>query len=411
MLLSRGACLASLLVGCQACVEAAGDAGLLDAGWDAGHDAGIDAGYDAGRDAGRDAGTAGWTRLPGLPDECAIERAEHPEVLFRPEWAPCAEQPVGCLREVPRHAVRTEVGWHDGARGFVALGSSIVDLDRGTIAAWRAPPQFDDPWVCSVHAIGIGDGYGAMYANFHHFGAEERSLDHVYHAPLDEIGAIMEPVAVIAPGFSSTPQHLAVSRSLVAAEMQPVGATVLFARGRWMASSAEPVVGIPQHVDVVGDYAFWEDWGSTVRIAIGALDRAPVFLRDIAPGRTRSFHTDGVDLAWVEIFDEPPSLELVTAPVVFEPSELAPRRLGPIESIQLTGMGGGWYARVIADPERVVLTELASGRTKTWRAPEGELLSPRAPVYVTATEVLLWARLRDATQYWVRIDPRVLPWD
>jgi hypothetical protein len=88
-----------------------------DAGSDAGSEAGIHAGQDAGlEDAGvsertpeagptvdggarSDAGAdpVGWTPLPGLPEGCVVERAEHPELLFNPEWVPCGD---GCQRLV-----------------------------------------------------------------------------------------------------------------------------------------------------------------------------------------------------------------------------------------------------------------------------------------------------------------------
>ncbi len=391
------------------------DAAASDAGLDAGYDAGVDAGFDAGTDAGRDAGTAGWVRMPGFPEGCAIERAENPGVLYQPEWEPCAEQPVGCLREVPSNYIRTTVGWHDGEHGYaymIGVGTLIVDLDRGAIAAWRPPALATRDGVCDIREVGIGDGYGAAYMFFRHETSAEQNFDRIYHAPLAEIGAVETPFADVTPGFTATsPQRLGVSRSIVAAEMQPAGATVIFGEGRWSALSGDPVVGTSQRLTVAGDFAFWEDWGSTIRIAYGSLDQPAMFLRDPAPGRIRALHGDGADLAWVEINDDPPTLDLYTAPVVFDASELAARLVGSIEGIQFTGMGGGWFVRVIADPEQLVLTELASGRTKTWLAAEGELITGYPPTYVSATEILIRARTSDATNYWLRLDPRSIPWD
>ncbi len=415
MLLRPPALLAvSILLGCGCgdvpVPDAGRDAGV-DAG-DAGYDAGVDAGHDSGTDAGRDAGGPAWVRLPGFPDECAMERADNPQALYRPVWTACEEQPVGCLREVPANAIRTAVGWHDGERGYVFMAGGvnrIVDLDRGTIAAWRAPRPVSGS-VCNVMVMGFGAGYAAVYMIYRNFRVEGRNLDHLYHAPIDEIGGANEPAVVISPGLVSLPQELGVTSEVVSAEMQ--GLTVLFQDGRFQALRGDPVVGTAQRMNAVGEFAFWADFGGTVRIAYGSFDQPAAFLRDISPGRIRGFQTDGVDFAWVEIFDSPPSLELYTAPVVFDAADLEPRRVGPITGIQFNEMGGGWYARVLADPERIVLTDLASGRTKTWYTAEDEVITGYDPTYVSATEVLLRGRRRGVRgSYYIRVDPRELPWD
>ena len=290
-----------------------------DAGADAPADAGVDAGRDGDRDAGADAGRRdssadagvdgaidagndydpGWVRLPGLPDECPVERAEHPErVIPLSVWEPCPEQPVGCSRAILR-GLPMDLGWHDDERerGYVSTygdGLRIVDLDRGAIAAWRVrPPGAWGPWACSVHRVGIGDGYGAMYVALRIFGAEDRNRDHIYHAPLDEIGSTTEPIAVIAPGFSSTPQALAVTRRVVLAEMQPVAVVVAFEPDRWGAIWSETIGdGIPQRVRAVGDFAFWLSFAGAPRIAYGSLDQPAAWLRDARPASIRAFDTE-----------------------------------------------------------------------------------------------------------------------
>lgn len=405
------------LVGCGCDDPERRDAGF-DAGHDAGHDAGRDAGTDASHDAGRDAGAAAWTRMPGFPDECAFEHAQNPAALYRPRWEPCPEHPAGCQREVPAYRIRTEVGWHDGERGYAYFAGShaaIVDLDQGTVAAWRETSVDRRNSACGLWAVGIDDGYAAVYMLYRDLSSEERNFDRVYHAPIEEIGGTTTPIADISPGLIDRPQHLAVTRSIVAAELQPAGLVAVFEEGRWDFLNAPPVLGLPQRVAAVGEFAFWEDWGSTIRIAVGSLDEPAQHLRDIAPGRIRSFHTDGTDLAWVEIFDDPPSLTLYTAPVVFDPTQLEPRRVGPIDAIYRTGVGGGYYASVKAEPERLVLMELTTGRTKTWEAAPGEFITGYLPVYVTSAEVLLIARRLGPggrpQNYYLRLDPRTIPWD
>jgi len=239
----------------------------------------------------------------------------------------------------------------------------------------------------------------------------DRNLDRIYHAPLDDIGSTTEPIGVI-HGFTSTPNHLAVTRRLVLAELQPVAAVAAFAPGRFAAIWSDAVAGIPQSVHGVDDFAYWLDFAGTERIAYGSLDQPAAWLRDIAPGHIRAFGTDGVDLAWVEIRDSPPSLELWTAPVVFDAAALRPRRVREVQGIQFAGVGGGWFVLMKAEPQRLEIIELASGRTKTWLAPPGYVVTATGerPNYVTATEIVFDALTPDGA-YWVRLDPRTVPWD
>lgn len=424
MLLRHAAllCVVGFALGCSeggpddAGLDAGRDAG--DAGLDAGRDAGIDARFDAGVDAWLDGPPwdPGWVRLPDLPDHCPIERAEHPERIVRAHsWEPCAEQPVGCRRGQAL-GIATSVGWYDAERerGYVFLVGPdnidmIVDLDRGPIAAWRNPDDVGgDGMVCFVSTLGIGDGYAAAYMIYRDFRVDGRNLDVVYHAPLDEIGDTDVPFRVISPGLGDQPAQLAVTRSLVAAQMNTAALVVGFAPGRWGAIYAEPVVGAPQEIAALGDFAFWEDFNGPVRIAYGSLDRPAAWLRDIAPGSIRNFGTDGVDLAWVEIRDSPLRFDLWTAPVVFDAPELRPRRIGPISEFQFSGVGGGWFAHIMADPERLELVDLETGRTKSWLAPVGDrFIRDRGPIYVSATEILVVV----PGGIFVRLDPRELPWD
>ena len=385
-----------------------------DAGSDAIADAAADA--DGPTDASTDAfdgavGPAGWVPMPSPRDECVVERATNPAALYRPQWAPCEEQPIGCQREIPLHVgIRTDVGWFDGERGYTWLAGAhdaIVDLDLGTIAAWRSRESHGDDWLCGVTRIGIGDGHASVYSAYHHFSDPDRGLDRIYHAPVGSIAAETTPFAEL-PGWSGGTQTLAVSRSMVAAEMQPL-VLVFTSEGR-RALWTEEIGGVPQRVHAAGDFAFWLNFQGSVQLAWGSYEQGPDRLRDITPGRVRGFRSDGVDLAWVEIFDTPPSLTLYTARAPTDVGSFTPRAVGPIEGIQFNQMGGGWYGTIRADPERIELVELATGRTKTWFAAPGERIGGDHPVYVSANEVLLRGR-RSTDRYWIRVDPRSLPFN
>ena len=397
--------------------------GIRDAGQDGGRDGGRDAAQpDAMVDAAGDGGIdppEGWVPLPGLPEYCRVERAVQPELVVPPStWEPCPEQPDGCRRARVRW-LPTDQGWYDQATGHgyvVAYGNdmAIVDLDRGGIAAWRAPPFVTgDPGVCGVQPVAMGEGFAAVYVWYRSARAEHLNMDRVYHARLEEIGDATEPMTVISPGLVSTPQALAVTRTHVFAEMQPVAVVLGFTEGRWGPVWSEAVDGgIPQRVRAVGDVAYWLHFAGAPRIAYGTLDRPAAFLRDARPDRIRGFETDGVDLTWVEIGDSPPSLELWTAPVVSDAADLRPRLVRDVVGVQFIGVGGGWHVLMKADPERLELTELATGRTKTWLAPDGYRITATGdnPNYVTATEIVFDAFTPDGA-FWLRVDPRTIPWD
>ena len=54
---------------------------------------------DTGTADASDSGVAdpGWVPMPGLPDGCVFERAEHPERVFTPEWRTEPSCGPGCV--------------------------------------------------------------------------------------------------------------------------------------------------------------------------------------------------------------------------------------------------------------------------------------------------------------------------
>jgi len=290
----------------------------------------------------------------------------------------------------------------------------IVDLTGTAVAAWWAPDPAGEGYIC-LPRVAVGDGFGALYLSYINRRAPDLDWTTVYHAPLDEIGSTTDPIVVLDEGLPSQPQRLSVSSRVVGAEIQPGAFNMLFADGRWTALWGEPVVGTPQRVTVVGDFAYWEDWQDLQRIAFGSLDQPAAWLYRADPAQIRKLNSDGANLAWVQLYFEPEiRIELWTAPVVTDAAEFSPRLVRTLaENPTITRMGDGWFAILYGEPQRIALIELETGRSKTWVAPDGWGLSIHsdAPAYVSSVEVGFHVRDSDRNDFFVRLDPRTIPWD
>lgn len=410
-----------------ACTTSAEPDGGVDAALDGGVDAGPrDAGRDArpvpdgGPDAGRDGGPrdAMWVPLARLPDGCTIERALRPEVLFTPRWEPCAEQPEGCLREIrglgPARGY-TDTGWFDGERGyFEVVGggahSMIAVTDGSAVAAWKVPNQRDlleRNIACSVR-LGLGDGYAAVLAHYFNGDDPSRNVDWVFHAPIDEIGSVTEPIAVMSGPIlaAGSAQRMAVSSELIG---------MWFGAGIWLVTSAgrqggvlTAESGIPQNISVVGSHALWEDWGSRVRVAHGSIDEPATIFRRADPGDIKAFRTDGVELTWLEGYDRQPDghyarLELWAAPYVRDPADLEPRFVRSMEVRSAANYGGGWYVMRRERPAHYEVVDTSDGSLREWTPTGAGIAAGPPPLYVSDREILFnYGGL-------VRIDPHTLP--
>lgn len=400
-----------------------------DAGGDAGRDGGRDGGRDAGRDGGRDSGPAaladsgsdarvdggpddpGWVPLATLAEGCTIERALHPERLFEVRWEPCEDGTDGCHRIASDVGLARSPGWFDGDQGYFTVirgeppGRRVVVIARtegSPVAAWREPPS-DLPGACIV-IVGIGDGYAAVMPSFFHGEDRTRDVDYVFHAPIDAIGTTTEPLAIIRP--SVLPQRLAVSSQVIAVWNGPAIYAIAADGRHGYVSVALP--GIAQSVTVAGPDVMWEDWAELVRIAHGAVGRPGTLYHRADPADIKGFHTDGVDLAWVQGYDRQPDgsyarLELWTAPYVADPSELRPRLVRLLDPTRHpSAFGGGWYVTMPGAPWRIEAVRLEDGTRRQWISSlRGALSYP--PIYVTDHEILL----QDPAL--IRLDPNRLP--
>lgn len=435
--------LATLVVGCAAPagvdggpVDAGHDAGAVDAGWDGGRvDAGSrDAGFDAGLDAGpRDGGPddPGWVRLPGLPDDCAIERAEHPERIWTMEWQPCSTPDglvvPGCVATPPTGANITDAH-HDGADVWLELlasdsarGGRVVGLgpvDGPAWAAWREPAFVDDDGiVCLVSAHRAAGGRAAFVASLSDFNDESRSRAWLYLDTAAAIGRATEPVHVFPAGFLSGGRQVAelwISSDLLALQTSPDGTLYTYRDGEWDTLTGRGTVeGLPQNVALIGDHLLWEAWRGLddVRLVHARWGEASALWRDVTPGVTKSFGTDGLDLAWMEGYDRREDgsyarLELWTAPFA-DLAAIEPRFVRAMELRVGAAVGGGWYAmrRITEGPQRVEVFSLRDGTRRTFVAPGGSVVEE--PYYASERDIMF----RGGGAQSIRFDPTLLPID
>jgi hypothetical protein len=399
------------------------DASVRDAGHDAGRrDAGI---RDAGPprpDAGFDAGPpdpVGWVQLPGFPDGCVIERAEHPEMLFDSEWTSCG---TGCqkLSPDPRflRSVDRDVGYFDGSRFWFFLvqqrfgdieGHYIVVLaasDGSVAGAWRAP-NLDDPGMCMLFPLGVGDGHAVFGVQVGDRVDWPRASP-IYHASLDAIGSVERPIATLteAEVGGSLPQRVGVSASTVVLEVQPRGSIFAIEGGEihLIGGLGTAMPGLPQETQLVGRTAYWEDWGEVhVRAAFGRVGDAPGLLREVEPDAVRWFQVDETSFSWIEArrlvkLGEYEVVELWTAPYTADAGALEPRLVRPIDRFMHdTRAGGGHYAQLTVRRTQRIITvyDLVDGRRRDF-VPEGGRPVFNRPLAIGPDQMLIQVSWDDA---------------
>ncbi len=380
-------------------------------------------------------GDAGWVPLPGLPDGCVVERAEHPEVLFEPEWLSCGDGCLHLAREPRFQRTYDRVGWHDGTRWWIAVIQStdaehrevvLAPSDGPAVAAWRSPDGWENG-LCIIGPNPIGDNAAAFGVQI--LGEDLPEQFRLYHAPLTEIGSVIEPIAVRVPSMgvgSSGVQRLSVSRTTVAAEVQPAGVVIVFegGRSRVLGGALSPTPGTPQRVRVVGRDVWWEDWAHPTSLVVGSIDQEGSYFRRNVPDDAFVLGIDDGQMAWLEgfgwggIVSRYDRLELWTAPYTADTAELRPRRIREIETSGPALLGGGVYGFFGGDPggtnPRIKLYDLADGRHRNFRSPDGVSV-PESPLGITNEEMLLKGRFtvdpfnRFSTLF--RIDITRLPYE
>lgn len=421
------------------------DAGIGDAGHDGGADAGYDAGRDAavadaGADASADAGPRdggpddpGWVRLPGLPDECPIERALYPERIWAVSWVPCTdpagEEIPGCTTTPTRSSGFTGA-WNDDGEiwlqmiGGDALGEGrivgIGHVDGRIVAAWREPRVTpDDGILCRVTARAVGGGRAAFVAQFSDLVDETRSRAWLYVATPDSIGIDTSPVHEFPASFVPRDRmivELWISAELIALQASPDGSLYSYRDGEWATLTGRGTVeGLPQNVELVGDHLLWEAWRGLddVRLVHARRGEAASVWRDIGPSDTKGFGSDGVDIGWFDAHDRQPDgtylrTELWTAPYRRDLENVEPRLARVVdERCNAPAIGGGWAAcrRINDGPQRVEVFSLRDGSRRTFVPPGGYVLDD--PYYSREREVMF----RGAGTEAIRFDPTLLTVD
>lgn len=426
---------AALLATCCEAGPRADDGGL-DAGRDASRPA-LDAPRpDAPRDVGTDVGTDARYEgdpefvplpLPGVTDaRDVVLRARHPERFPVAAWYPCLGSVPSC-RQMERVATRARaIRIYRTARGLWAwmmavsatreVYDAIGPLEGPLAGIWRRPlrnivgggASFGAAW----HVASEGSAAFAVKHNHEgHF--DER----VYVAPLEEIGAVEEPRYVVDMRVSGRGfQRMWVNDDHVLAEVQPDLSLYLWRLDQdtfRVVDDRVAVPGLPQNEFLVGGRVFYEAWASLdeTRLAMTSWEGPTRSVVDIDPDDVKGFATDGVDLAWLQLYDRDEDgdyarIELWTMPFSEEP-DLADARLVDaafpyrVEAL----VGGGWYVYYWREPEeigRVVLHPLHGGPQRYFQTPDGANVT--ALLYVDATNLFVRS---GPDLYWV--DPRELP--
>jgi len=422
------------------------DASAIDAGLDA-SDAGLDvSAIDAGppTDAWLSPDDPGWTRLPGFPDECFVERARQPQAVLAFHWAPCLDALPGCQmavidRSVARlQSVGSGAGGNDGREILVwwlvpmtpsgAWGPYqywVVTRADVAVAAWRFPqngPRLD----CGGGPVTSSEGIALN--TWWNLAASAQHAGYVSVAPWSDLARLDAPMltssetlwmlfSVSATTLASGPDQ---SGEFVAVE-PPRFATV--GHGRRFSPSI-----------AVGHSVLWDTTdatGTSSSIHRSTIDGPDTVVYTAAP-----FYLTGADGTWLTwatgtigpngyaTFDE-----LWAAPYSETPP-LTPRRLWTAASAgtrgtwEASGFGGsgrigdGMFAYLGTSPPTTVRVVDLAGRTRREYAMPP--LAPNLdgwsftldPAWVTRDEVVVPAHRvagGDTLETVVRIDLRALP--
>lgn len=372
---------------------------------------------DASHDgASVDADTAspfGWTHLGGLPVECDLRVALHPEAEAPFAWADCG---TGCQYLPHGSGVVRGFANDDGRTFYDSLewvddgeARALLDHDGNFIALWRNSDDMLPDRLCAIDTVAVGGGRAAVAGHSWINGHPELSVSLIWVAAIEDIGHTVAPSVRFAADLSSMPQRLWVSATHVA--VQTSLGLLMVSDGTHL---SDPVYvrtddGPAQDGSLHDDHFIYEDWQTDlVRLAVATYGTAPAsILHGADPADVRSFGSDGRDMAWLQGYgytgSEYTRMELWTAPYATSASTIVARRVREIPSVASAGAaGGGWYAKQ-ALGGGFDAWSLADGTERTWRPPSG-LLEDGGPHYVTANEVFV---LTNSLPY--RIDPNTLP--
>lgn len=363
-----------------------------------------------------------WEPLPDLPDFCGVERAPHPEQVFRFEWEACSRENPGCemMVEPPGVPVKgvAKTGFHDGERGYFAvrlgdpaLTVAFVRSDGRTVGAFRHGPFTVYGPRCTIEPVTVdrgGSGFGLVTFEDDPMEREHR----IYRGPRDDLGGIEEPIAVLGPAtFSrqSSFSHLSFSEEATAFLCDAEFVARIDEEGTWFFPPIEPQGGPLGHVSIVGRDLFWKDYTPPYRLAHGS----PAGDTELFRSAPRSedlwgFRTDGEVMTWTEEHGGlPQPNKLWTAPYTTDPSALAAREVGAVDHRTDGVIGGGLWA--YSEQNVLVVYDLDDGTVRRY-AP-GFWSDLTNPLYVTRDEIVVVARVRPDDSRVFRLHLGDLGWE
>ena len=359
-----------------------------------------------------------WVLLPGLPADCPIARALHPERVFAVDWRDCG---VGC-REIIGNAVDGGAvgtfieGWStatgvyysvltaDVATGMRAM--AIVPSEGPAIAAWRMPQiDLSRRPLCVTAELTVGEDRAAFATVFADPSDVSRNENRIFVAPIEGIGVAETPVIILPPSF--LPAGRAVGRLRVTAElrafqMSPDGQLTAWADDTYQNLNARPLNFAADNVFAVGNNVFWQSFGTQIHLrrATHPTDNEVLYMP--AGTDVRDFDTDGTVAAFNQM-DAAGNAELWTGDLVSS-GTFTPHRVRAMELRYDGTVGGGWFAvsRNDVTPARLELFRLSDGARTEYVLTDGSRLLDR-PYFVSAD------RLDVRTSRGVlSIDPRLL---
>ena len=367
-----------------------------------------------------------WIALPKLPPNCAVERAIHPDVLLDQRWGPCSDATgaliEGCLINQSRGQLGIVGAWHEHGQTWLRmLGGSlskgrmlgIAALDGPVLTALREPLQEPNgSQACLVSAVAVGGGRAAFIVQFSDWQNPARSQAWLYITSLGQIDKAGEPTYVFPADFvhrGRTITRLWISSELVALQTSPDGTLYRYQNGALKVLNDLTAPGLPQNVNLIDDHILWEAWQGTdnVRLVHAHSGQPASVWPNLSSGETKSFNTDGADLAWLQCHDRNPDgsyqrLELWTAAYQENLERFKPRYLRRISVRNSAAVGGGWYTmrRTSDGPQRVEVYSLRDGTRRTFIPPGGQVLD--TPFYAGNREIMFTG------QSVIRFDPNLL---
>lgn len=374
----------------------------------------LDAQQDTSVDDADAASPFGWTHLGGVPDQCDLRVALHPELTEPFVWADCGPgceylpHGSGVVRGLANDDGRTfydSLEWVDGHDV-----RALFDHDGTCIGVWTAYDDLLPGRLCGIDAIAVGGGRAAVAGHAWIQGHPELSTSLIWVAAIEDVGHTVEPSIRFGADVGNLPQRLWVSATHVVVQTS-LGLT----RMSDGSTLGPPVFvtaddGPAQDGFLYADQFSFEAWQpDRVRLALATYGSSPAeILRAADPGDVRGFGSDGRDMAWLQGYDYDVSLgyarmELWTAPYPTSTAAFTPRFVREIPSIlNRAAVGGGWYVKQ-AIGGGFDAWSLADGMQRTWTPPTG-VVEDGGPHYALAHEVFVRT---NSLPY--RIDPSTLP--